>query len=89
MRAVGVLSGDLLVCVNGVQPRQGDVVAALIDGASVLPVWSAASRRPMLRTADGHVAAVPADGLVIQGVMVQLVLTRGGTRRIFARAKKA
>jgi len=76
MRAVGLLPGDALVCEHGVTPRQGDVVAALVAGASVLRVWSVQGGRPMLRTADGHVAAVPADGLVIQGVMVQLLRSR-------------
>jgi len=76
MRAVGLLPGDVLVCEHGVAPRQGDVVAALVDGLSVLRVWSVQGGRSMLRTADGHVAAMPADGLVIQGVMVQLVRSR-------------
>jgi hypothetical protein len=33
MRAVALLPGDVVVCEQGVQPRQGDVVAALVDGA--------------------------------------------------------
>lgn len=77
MRPLGLLPGDVAVFEHGVPPRQGDVVAALIDGASVLRVWSVANGRPMLRTAEGTAVAVPADGLVIQGVMVQLVRARG------------
>jgi len=73
---MALLPGDVVVCEHGVQPRQGDVVAALVDGASALRVWAVVNGRPMLRTADGQCDELAADGLVIQGVMVQLVRSR-------------
>lgn len=78
MRSVGLLPGDVVVLEHGVQPRPGDVVAALVDGASVLRVYAVTLGRPMLRTADGHGVATRAEEVVIQGVMVQLVRSRAG-----------
>ena len=77
MRAMALLPGDVVVCEHGVQPRQGDVVAALVDGASVLRVWSMQSGRPVLRCPDGETPPVSAGDLVIQGVAVQVVRSRG------------
>lgn len=76
MRAMALLPGDVVLCEHGVQPRQGDVVAALVDGASVLRVWSVQSGRPLLRCPDGETPPVSASELVIQGVAVQVVRSR-------------
>jgi repressor LexA len=78
MRSIGLLRGDVVVLENGVQPRPGDVVAALVDGASVLRVYAITLGRPMLRTADGHGTATRADDVVVQGVLVQLLRSRVG-----------
>jgi hypothetical protein len=70
------LPGDVVVCEHGVQPRQSDLVAALIDGASVFRVWSMQSGRPVLRSPDGQTPPENAEDLVIQGVAVQVVRSR-------------
>lgn len=78
MRSIGLLQGDVAVLENAVDPRPGDVVAALVEGQSVLRVYSITHGRPMLRTADGHSAPVRADDIVIQGVMIHLLRSRAG-----------
>jgi repressor LexA len=75
-RSMALLPGDVVVCEHGVQPRQGDVVAALVDGASVLRVWSMQGGRPVLRCSDGQGPPTSAEELVIQGVAVQVVRER-------------
>ncbi len=75
-RSLALLPGDVVICEHGVQPRHGDVVAALVDGASVLRVWSMQGGRPMLRSPDGQTPPERAEGLVIQGVGVQVVRSR-------------
>ena len=71
-----ILPGDIAVCEHRVEPRHGDVVAALVDGASVLRVWAVQSGRAVLCCPDGQTPPVSAAGLVIQGVVVQVVRTR-------------
>jgi SOS-response transcriptional repressor LexA len=76
MRAVGLLPGDIAVFEHGLPPRPGDIVAALVDGTSVLRVYAVTLGRPMLRTPDGHGPATRADTVVLQGVMTQLLRSR-------------
>jgi SOS-response transcriptional repressor LexA len=76
MRAIALLPGDVVVCEHGVQPRQGEVVGALVDGASVLRMWSMQGGRPVLRCSDGQGRPASAEELVIQGVAVQVVRER-------------
>lgn len=76
LRAIALLPGDVVVCEHGITPRTGDVVAALLDGASVLRVWMLQGGRPVLRCPDGQSAPVSAQDLVIQGVAVQVVRSR-------------
>lgn len=75
-RPLALLPGDVVVCEHGIQPRHGDVVAALVDGASVLRVWSMQGGRPVLRSPDGQTPPEQAEDLVIQGVGVQVVRSR-------------
>jgi SOS-response transcriptional repressor LexA len=75
-RTMALLPGDVVVCEHGVQPRQGDVVAVLMDGASVLRVWTLQGGRPVLRCSDGQEPPASAEELVIQGVAVQVVRER-------------
>lgn len=76
LRPMALLPGDVVVCEHGVPPRTGDVVAALVNGASVLRVWSLQGGRPVLRSPDGQTPPEDAEDLVIQGVAVQVVRSR-------------
>jgi repressor LexA len=72
-----ILDGDCVVLEHGVTPRNGDVVAALIDNESTLKTFVMERGRPYLRAENPkypHLA--PAQELVIQGVMVALIRKR-------------
>jgi repressor LexA len=72
-----ILEGDLVVLEHGVTPRNGDVVAALIDNESTLKTFVMERGRPWLRAENPRYPKMaPAGELVIQGVMVALIRKR-------------
>lgn len=72
-----ILDGDVVVVEHGQTPRQGDVVAALIDGESTLKTFMAEKGKPFLRAENPKYPKLfPAGELVIQGVMVALIRKR-------------
>lgn len=72
-----ILDGDLVVLEHGLTPRPGDVVAALIDNESTLKTFVLDRGRPYLRAENPrYPRLIPADELVIQGVMVVLIRKR-------------
>jgi len=74
-----ILDGDLVVLEHGMTPRNGDVVAALIDNESTLKTFLLHRTKPFLRAENPkYPDLIPAQELVIQGVMVALVRRRKG-----------
>ncbi len=74
-----IMDGDHVVLENR-EPRDQDVVAALIDGETTLKRYVANSRKPYLKAENPDFPdLLPVQELMIQGVMVGLV--RGATRR--------
>jgi repressor LexA len=72
-----ILDGDVVVVEHGQTPRNGDVVAALIDGESTLKTYVTDKSKPYLRAENPkYPKQVPAGELVIQGVMVALIRKR-------------
>jgi repressor LexA len=72
-----ILEGDVVVVEHGQTPRNGDVVAALIDGESTLKTYVADKSKPYLRAENPRFPKMfPAGELVIQGVMVALIRKR-------------
>lgn len=72
-----ILDGDLVVVEHGQTPRDGDVVAALIDGESTLKTFVANRGKPYLKAENPkYPKQIPAGELVIQGVMVALIRKR-------------
>ena len=72
-----ILDGDVVVVEHGQTPRNGDVVAALIDGESTLKTYIADKGKPYLRAENPRYPKLfPAGELVIQGVMVALIRRR-------------
>ena len=69
-----ILDGDVVIVEQGRTPASGDVVAALIDRESTLKTFVKAKGRPYLRAENPrYPKLIPAEELVIQGVMVGLV----------------
>ena len=72
-----ILDGDLVVLEHGMTPRHGDVVAALIDNESTLKTFLLNRGKPFLRAENPkYPDLIPAQELVIQGVMVALIRKR-------------
>ena len=72
-----IMDGDLVVLEHGMTPRNGDVVAALIDNESTLKTFVMERGKPWLRAENPrYPKMVPASELVIQGVMVALIRKR-------------
>ncbi len=72
-----IVDGDVVVIEHGREPRAGDVVAALVDGQSTLKTYLMHRGRPCLRAENPkYPDLIPADELVIQGVMVALIRKR-------------
>lgn len=72
-----ILDGDIVVLEHGLTPRTGDVVAALIDNESTLKTFVVEKGKAYLRAENPkYPRLIPAQELVIQGVMVALVRRR-------------
>jgi len=72
-----ILDGDIVVLEHGVTPRAGDIVAALIDNESTLKTFLLQRGKPFLRAENPRYPdLIPAEELVIQGVMVALIRRR-------------
>jgi repressor LexA len=73
----GILEGDLAIVEHGVQPRNGDVVAALIDGQVTLKTFLSQRGKPFLRAENPrYPKLIPQEELQIQGVMMALIRKR-------------
>lgn len=73
-----ILDGDIVIVDRSRIPRSGDVVAALIDRESTLKTFVVENGQPILRAENpDYPDLVPADELLIQGVMVALVRKSG------------
>jgi repressor LexA len=78
-----ILDGDIVILEDGKDARNGDIVAALIDGETTLKRYVVEHGRPYLKAENPKFPnLVPARELRIQGVMVSLVRkqTNNGAR---------
>ncbi len=72
-----IVDGDIAIVEHGVQPRSGDVVAALIDGQVTLKTFLTQRGKPFLRAENPrYPTLIPQEELQIQGVMVALIRRR-------------
>jgi repressor LexA len=72
-----ILDRDYAIFEFGLTPRSGDVVAALIDNESTLKTFIMDRGKPYLRAENPRYPnLIPAQELVIQGVMVALIRKR-------------
>jgi repressor LexA len=72
-----IVHGDIAIIEHGVQPRPGDVVAALIDGQVTLKTFLLQRGKPYLRAENPRYPnLIPQEELQVQGVMVVLVRKR-------------
>jgi repressor LexA len=72
-----IVAGDILIFEHGLEPGSGDVVAAYVDGESVVRSYVLQRGRPFLKAAHAdHPDLIPAQELVIQGTMIKLIRER-------------
>lgn len=77
MLGKSIVDGDIAIIEHGVQPRPGDVVAALIDGQVTLKTFLMQRGKPFLRAENPRYPnLIPQEELQIQGVMVALIRKR-------------
>jgi len=69
-----ILDGDIVVLEHGPEPREGDIVAALIDGESTLKTFLLKGSKPYLKAENPkYPNLIPAQELMIQGVFKALI----------------
>jgi len=69
-----ILDGDFVVLEHGPEPRNGQIVAALIDGASTLKTFVIKGGKPYLKAENQkYPDLIPAQELMIQGVVKALI----------------
>jgi repressor LexA len=69
-----ILDGDVVVLEHGPEPRNGQIVAALIDGASTLKTFVLKSGKLYLKAENPkYPNLLPAQELMIQGVFKALI----------------
>ena len=69
-----ILDGDFVVMEHGPEPRNGQIVAALIDGASTLKTFVMKAGKPYLKAENPkYPDLLPAQELMIQGVFKALI----------------
>ena len=69
-----ILDGDIVVLEHGPEPRNGQIVAALIDRECTLKTFIVRNGKPWLRAENPKYPKLfPAEELVIQGVFKALI----------------
>jgi repressor LexA len=69
-----ILDGDIVVLEHGPEPRNGQIVAALIDGESTLKTFVVKGAKPFLKAENPkYPDLIPAQELMIQGVFKALI----------------
>jgi|ERR1043165_1954161 repressor LexA len=69
-----ICSGDIVILEHGPAPRDGQIVAALIDGKSTLKTYVLKNGKPFLKAEHAkYPNLIPTEELVIQGVFRALV----------------
>ena len=69
-----ILDGDIVVLEHGPEPRNGQIVAALIDRESTLKTFIMKNGKPWLRAENPkYPKLIPAEELMIQGVFKALI----------------
>jgi repressor LexA len=69
-----ILDGDFVILEHGPDPRNGEIVAALIDGDCTLKTYVVKAGKPFLKAENPRFPnLIPAQELVIQGVFRALI----------------
>ena len=70
----GILEGDTVIVEHGLEPQNGDIVAAFIDGENTLKRYVVKGGKHFLQAANvKYKDLIPREELMIQGVVVGVV----------------
>ncbi len=76
-----IIDGDTAI-LEGREPRNGDIVAALIDGETTLKRYLVRQGKPLLRAENARYPdLIPAQELIVQGVLIGLLRGREALNR--------
>ena len=76
MEGAGIFDGDMVIVMQGKEPRMGDIVVALVDGGNTLKRFIRDGRRTYLKAENPEYEDIhPAESLEIQGVVTGLIRT--------------
>ena len=82
MTGAGILDGDIVILEHGPEPKNGDIVAALIDGDTTLKRYRIKNHRAVLQAENpSYPDLVPVGELMVQGIYRALIRVPGGDRR--------
>ncbi|KKT01727.1 MAG: SOS regulatory protein LexA, repressor LexA [Candidatus Peregrinibacteria bacterium GW2011_GWF2_43_17] len=74
MEGAGILDGDLVIVSTEIEPRNGDVVVALIDGGNTLKRFIREKGRAYLKAENPDYEDIyPVESLEVQGVVTGLI----------------
>ncbi|MDD5199480.1 MAG: transcriptional repressor LexA [Terrimicrobiaceae bacterium] len=77
MTGAGILDGGVVILEHGPGPANGDIVAALIDGATTLKRYRVRRGRPWLQAENpDYPDLIPAAELIVQGIFRALIRVR-------------
>jgi len=69
-----IVAGDIVILEHGPEPREGQVVAALVDGETTLKTFLRKRGKPYLKAENPkYPNLIPAQELVIQGIFKGLI----------------
>ena len=69
-----IVSGDVVILEHGPEPRNGQIVAALVDGESTLKTFVIKNGKPYLKAENPkYPNPIAAQELMIQGVFKALI----------------
>ena len=70
---VGINEEDIVIVCADLEPREGDIVAALVDGSSTVKTYSQRNGRVVLRAENPLYEDIyPQNALCVQGVVTGL-----------------
>ncbi|MBU1019142.1 MAG: transcriptional repressor LexA [Patescibacteria group bacterium] len=74
MEGAGIYEGDLVFAHSGIEPQNGDIVVALVDGGSTLKRLVKKDGKAYLKAENpGYEDIYPAESLEVQGVITGMV----------------
>ncbi len=74
MEGAGILDGDLVIVSTEIEPKNGDIVVALIDGGNTLKRFIREKGRAYLKAENPDYEDIhPVESLEVQGVVTGLI----------------